>query len=162
MLEASVLRKGLIIFTILILLISSGCIEQFGYELKPIEKTISEQEVLDTSMHTHGISVPPEYYALKNPIPLTDESRWRGRETYQRNCYRCHGLSGKGDGPDAIGIPLITSDLSNKERMAHHTDGDHFYVITYGAREGKFMSAFGGKLTENETWELVNYIHTLH
>ncbi|MGR3311161.1 MAG: c-type cytochrome [Candidatus Brocadiales bacterium] len=110
--------------------------------------------------HAHRVNVPPDFSTLKNPIPLTDESVMRGREIYLENCSRCHGFSGRGNGPDPIGLPVMVRDLTDKERMSDHTDGDHFYWITYGVGKEKLMPPFGGKLTER--WDLVNYVKTLY
>ncbi len=112
--------------------------------------------------HSHSQSVPIEFSALKNPISLTDESVIRGKEIYVKNCYRCHGFSGNGNGPDTIGLGVSSRDLTDKSRMAHHSDGDFFYWITYGVGREKLMPSYGENLTESERWDLVNYIKTLY
>ncbi len=111
--------------------------------------------------HSHSQSVPLEFSRLKNPIPLSDESIVKGMEIYVENCYRCHGFSGKGDGPDAGGLRVSLRDLTDKERMVHHPEGDHFYWITYGVGKERLMPSFGENLTESERWDLVNYVRTL-
>ena len=89
--------------------------------------------------HSHSQSVPIEFSALKNPISLTPESVMRGKEIYIRNCYRCHGFSGNGDGPDTVGLHVSPRDLRDKERMADHPEGDFFYWITYGMGRERIM-----------------------
>ncbi len=103
----------------------------------------------------------PEFSALKNPMPATEKSIKRGREIYMKNCYRCHGIYGKGDGPDTIYLPIRPRDLTDKERMRQYTDGELFYWITYGRGNQNVMSLFIGNLNENQRWDTVNYLRTI-
>lgn len=35
----------------------------------------------------------------------------RGKETYLKNCYDCHGLGGKGDGPKSVDLKIKPKNL---------------------------------------------------
>lgn len=148
------IRKKIVLLAVLILIAFGGV----GYLARVAEK--GEDKTINIG-HSHRQSVPLEFSRLKNPISSTDESVKRGREIYLENCYRCHGFSGKGDGPDAAGLHVSPKDLTDNERMAHHPDGDHFYWITYAMGKERIMPSLGEKLTENERWDLVNYVRTL-
>ncbi len=121
-----------------------------------------KQEEANMDDHDSHMAVPSELSELKNPIPSTDESIRRGKERYIEYCQRCHGLYGKGDGPDAVGFPIFPKDLTDKERMSHHSDGDYFNCITYGMEKEELMPPFGENLTESERWDLVNYLKTFY
>ncbi len=148
------IRKKIVLLAVLILIAFGGVRYLARVAKKGEDKTINIG-------HNHRQSVPLEYSILKNPLPSTDESVKRGREVYLDYCYRCHSFSGKGDGPDAAGLRVSPRDLTDNERMAHHTDGDHFYWITYGVGKERIMPSLEEKLTENERWDLVNYVRTL-
>ena len=109
----------------------------------------------------HRGTPDPEFSSLKNPMPPTEKSIKRGREIYMENCYRCHGIYGKGDGPDTRPLPLRPRDLTDKERMRQYTDGELFYWITYGRGNQNVMSLFIGNLNKNQRWDTVNYLRTI-
>ncbi len=39
-----------------------------------------------------------------NPIPPDSQSIAAGKAVYTQNCARCHGVSGRGDGPDGLNL----------------------------------------------------------
>ena len=45
----------------------------------------------------------------------SEARKLRGYDTYQKNCARCHGPDGRGDGPDAGTTRVPTSDLATIE-----------------------------------------------
>ena len=93
-----------------------------------------------------------------NPIPLTDESISAGREVYMENCATCHGQQGEGDGPAAANLNPQPANLT-EPHVAVHTDGDLHWWITNGIQPA--MPAFGEDLTEDEIWNVINYVRTL-
>src|SRR5436190_8432810 len=48
-----------------------------------------------------GWTIPPGAAQEANPIPASPEVIAKGKQIYEKNCQKCHGKSGKGDGPDA-------------------------------------------------------------
>jgi mono/diheme cytochrome c family protein len=103
-----------------------------------------------------GWVVPEEAKKLKNPIPLTKTSIQKGKETYDKKCGSCHGVSGDGKGP--LSAKLDPKPTSFKE---HHkiqvTDGEHFWKISKGRGP---MPPFEKDLTVEERWHVINYINT--
>ena len=94
----------------------------------------------------------------RNPIPPTSESVAAGEEIYANNCQSCHGASGLGDGPAAVGLQPPPADLVYHVPL--HPDSDLFATIVEG-NEGTAMPAFGDQLTEEQIWHLVNYLRAL-
>jgi copper transport protein len=96
--------------------------------------------------------------ARNNPVAATDESIERGRQIYGPNCASCHGFSGRGDGPAGLRLRPRPADF-RIHMAAGHTDAQLFDWITNGVR-GTAMPAFGGQLSEEQIWDVVNYIRT--
>ena len=103
----------------------------------------------------------PEAQTLQNPITLTPDSIAAGAELYRRRCSFCHGAEAKGDGRMA---PKDTepSDLTDEMWDRGSTDGEIFAVIEKGAGPDFKMKGFEGKLTEEEIWNIVNFVRSLH
>ena len=107
--------------------------------------------------------LPEDADKTKNPTPASAESIERGKALYlertKGNCIFCHGETGAGNEANLPRLRRKPADLSNKERMTSMTDGELFWKITKGI-EG-IMPAGEKKLTEEERWQIVNYIRTL-
>ena len=101
--------------------------------------------------------VPAAAKARKNPVAATAESLAAGAKLFQRNCAVCHGETGDGKGPWQNILTTQPSDFADAHMMAEHTDGELFWKISTGREQ---MPAFEKKLSEQERWQLVNYLRT--
>jgi copper transport protein len=91
-----------------------------------------------------------------NPIAANGDSVARGRRIFLANCATCHGTSGSGDGPQAAGmLPAPGAIGPSVSRMS---DPQLQYLVTNGLA-GTKMPSFATTLSENERWDLVNYLH---
>ena len=91
-------------------------------------------------------------------VPYNAASVAHGASLYRIHCAACHGPAGRGDGPASAGLLQRPADLT----AAHtndHTAGDVFWWLTHGV--GIVMPGFGGKLPEDERWDLINFIRAL-
>lgn len=111
----------------------------------------------------------------------TPESRARGRALYlsdKAKCASCHGPYGKGNGPQAetfqndprtgttYPLPGLYDDWGNPLPPRDLTQGIYrggrrpidVYRRIYAGIKGTPMPAFGGSLTDEEIWDLVNYV----
>jgi len=131
-------------------------------------------------------STPAEWYTLVTQgnlekfMPpfanLTDRQRWdvvayvmslsysdeliaHGKKLYQENCTSCHGLSGKGDGPDVGKLSTQPTDLTNQSLMAQTSPSSLFQAISSGVAPD--MPAYTSSLDENERWALTSYLRSL-
>ena len=95
---------------------------------------------------------------LRNPIPRSAESIARGRQLFAKDCAVCHGADGRGDGPAAAGLPQRPDDLSKIAPPPAFPDGVVAYRIINGVN---MMPAFKSTLSENEIWDLLNFIRSL-
>lgn len=115
------------------------------------------------------------------------DSRWaeafskgspsHGKQLYLHYCSSCHGLEGKGNGPNAGNKTLMEKprDHTDLSYMGKRSDRQLFNVVTLGG-EGmalsNLMPAFGdkddtedmieGPLTPQDIWDIVAYMRTLH
>ncbi len=85
------------------------------------------------------------------------DSEARGLALYESNCTRCHGSSGTGDGPEAETIgkrpPNLISYINRRKVNSL------VYTTIYG--KGKFMPAFQSTLSNDQIWDIGNYIVSL-
>ena len=99
-------------------------------------------------------SAAPE---LVNPVEATGESLARGRDLYGTKCAKCHGAGGDGTGPSVQGIDSDPRKLWVWGSTGDAADGYLFSTISDGRLD---MPPWGLVLSENERWDLVNYIKT--
>ena len=95
---------------------------------------------------------------LRNPVPRSAESIARGRQLFAKACAVCHGTEGRGDGVAAAALPQRPKDLSRIAPPPIFPDGVVAYRILNGV---KMMPAFKSTLSENEIWDLLNFIRSL-
>ncbi|QDT56730.1 Cytochrome c [Caulifigura coniformis] len=113
-------------------------------------------------------------------LEATAESIARGRALYlskDLNCVACHGEAGLGDGPQTYSItknsagadnptPGLYDDWGNLVVPRNLTTGIYrggrrpidLFSRLHGGIKGTPMPAFGGKKSDEELWDLVNYI----
>jgi mono/diheme cytochrome c family protein len=108
----------------------------------------------------NGWTLPPTADEEKNPFAADAKAVAAGKELYSKNCQKCHGPGGKGDGPDADPDSMEDMDLTNAKRAARNPDGIVFYKIWNGRAKPK-MPAQKDKLTKDEIWKIVSYVQTL-
>ena len=99
-------------------------------------------------------TAPESAAQQKNPVAADAKSLARGKELYVEECADCHGEKGRGDGQAAASLPKRPADLAQKTRQS---DGALFWKITEGKKP---MPRFAKRLTDEDRWNLVNYIRT--
>lgn len=90
---------------------------------------------------------------LHNPVAATDSSIARGERKFLRTCIPCHGTGMAGDGPVAA-LFMPPPDLL-AEATRGRADG---YIYSYIRHGGVVMPSYGAQVTEEEAWNLINYI----
>jgi mono/diheme cytochrome c family protein len=100
--------------------------------------------------------VPGNFKTMKNPVAVGDASTKAGLALYTKNCASCHGKAGLGDGVKARSLKDFPGDFS-KADFQTQTDGDLFFKTKTGRAE---MPKYEGKLTDNDLWNVVNYMRT--
>ncbi len=90
------------------------------------------------------------------PLPASEESVTRGQMLYAINCAMCHGASAGGDGPLKKYFPEIPA--LNTDRVRGMSEQEIFLIITLGRNR---MPSLAENLTPGETWDVVNFVHSL-
>jgi putative copper export protein/mono/diheme cytochrome c family protein/peroxiredoxin len=112
-----------------------------------------------------GLALPPlaiDAYPItyrRPAVPYTASSIATGSVLYAQNCAACHGPLGAGDGLAGFPLPRPPADL-RAPHTRHHTAGDLYWWIADGIPAGG-MPGFADRLTEDERWDLVNFVRAL-
>ena len=101
--------------------------------------------------------VPKEADNVKNPLAGNTAVLKSAKLLYTTYCGPCHGDKGKGDGVAAAGLPTKPADHSSPN-VQKQTDGALFWMMSEGRNP---MPTYKAALTDNQRWELVNYIRSL-
>jgi mono/diheme cytochrome c family protein len=117
--------------------------------------------------HEHP-PVPPEYQRAHIPaFAWTDERMLsRGKAIHLERCAVCHGESGDGKGPAAVGLPLKPPDLRNAGMVNEMRGNYSFWRVSEGgavepfASKGSVMPAWKDVLSVEDRWAVIAYHHT--
>jgi mono/diheme cytochrome c family protein len=90
-------------------------------------------------------------------VPPTAEAIAVAKQDYVEHCRSCHGEKGDGKGEKAPELSVAPGDFTDARAMSSRTDGQLFWQITRGRLP---MPAFEDKLTDQQRWQLVDYIRT--
>jgi mono/diheme cytochrome c family protein len=102
----------------------------------------------------------PEYTkGLKNPFAGNATATAEGKVIYGQMCVLCHGITGKGNGEAGLSLEKKPANFLALKNMLDVTDGEIFWKITVGKPP---MSSYDELLTEDQRWQLVNYIRQLN
>ena len=107
-----------------------------------------------------GWSIPTSAATEKNPLTINDATIAAGKRLFNDRCAKCHGLRGKGDGPDGDEAFHEQMDLTAAARASRNPDGVVFYKIWNG-RSSIRMPPLSKELTKDQVWSIVAYVQTL-
>jgi len=110
------------------------------------------------SAHDEKWVAPPEAKKMKNPIAPSADNLNAAKAIFMDKCANCHGEKGFGDGPEASMYDVQPSNLADAHMMGDMTDGEIFWKIGEG---NKPMPSFKKQLSDEQRWQLVNYLRTL-
>lgn len=97
---------------------------------------------------------------LKNPVAATAASIAAGKALYGKYCRFCHGATGNGESATAP-KDMKPADLTDAKWDRGSTDGEIYLVIREGAGPQFQMKGLKAKISEQDTWHLVNFTRTL-
>lgn len=107
-----------------------------------------------------GWQLPPEADTTKNPLTVDAKLLATGKAIFKDKCQKCHGASGRGDGPDADPDAQEDMDLTRADRAAKNPEGVMFFKVWNGRKKPK-MTAQKDDLTKEQVWAVVAYAQTL-
>jgi mono/diheme cytochrome c family protein len=145
----------------------------YGTAMPGWDRILSDGDIADVAQYIKTLSPqfgsqPPKPVAIGAGIPSSPDSVGRGEKVYEKlQCGKCHGTDGRGAGAvattfeDEARQPLRSSDLT--EPWTFHggaTSRDIFLRFRTGMT-GTPMPSFADAATENEMWDLANYVVSL-
>jgi mono/diheme cytochrome c family protein len=161
------MRRGVLIIAVLLTPFIIGLL--FTYEILKIPFTTDMENQIsidyqesprllppDGAVPVQGLAVIPEEFPV-NPIPADEVSLQRGKILFDIHCQVCHGAAGHGDGPLASYFDRTPQNLTSSKILAEF-DGSVYLTIVKGFGQ---MPALFENLTPHESWDVVNYVHTL-
>lgn len=102
-----------------------------------------------------GARLAVAYEVSQAPVITPDPAR--GASLYAQNCAICHGDSGAGDGPAAVGLEPAPANLRSLERLDQLSLFDLYNTLGLGI-EGTEMPSFADQLDERQRWDVAAYI----
>ena len=138
-------RWSAVVFVFSVMMVSAIAARQSG---QPAAKSAS------------GCTLPPEAETTKSPLTVDAKVLATGKAIFKDKCQKCHGASGRGDGPDADPDAQEDMDLTRANRAAKNPDGVIFFKAWNGRKKPK-MPAFKDDLTKDQIWAVVAYVQTL-
>jgi high-affinity iron transporter len=93
-------------------------------------------------------------------LPTKTADLAEGRLLYQANCASCHGATGRGDGPAGRGMNPAPPAVGDAATMHDVSPATMYRIVSVGIG-GTPMPAYGGSLTPDQRWNVVNYLISL-
>jgi len=127
-----------------------------------LRKKIGLIPALGTALLLVGLAMATVQAAPPEQSPAGKPSAPRGQELWSENCAPCHGVLGRGDGPTAQMAQMAENpptDFTDQAAARQRTLADMFTVTKEG-RMDRLMPPWGGRLSENQIWDVVAYAQT--
>jgi mono/diheme cytochrome c family protein len=99
--------------------------------------------------------------ALVGSVRADDAAMAKAQENYKSYCAKCHGESGKGDGPGSTMLNPKPRDYTDCKVMQSKKDDEIIKVITDGGDSiglSADMQPWGGTLKADEIKDLVKFV----
>ena len=122
---------------------------------------VSTRAAQEQASNPNGWQLPPTANDEKNPFAGDAKAVAAGKELFLKNCKRCHGPGGLGDGPDADPDTAQDMDLTVAKRASRNPDGVVFYKLWNGRKKPKMPAFKNEGLTKDQAWQIVAFVQTL-
>ena len=105
--------------------------------------------------------VPPAPAPTMGPLfPPNTPDIENGAAIYVEKCEPCHGVTGLGDGPQGLQLPVSVAAIGLPATAQKALPSDWYIQVTQGNLE-RFMPPFAS-LNDQERWDVVAFALTLH
>lgn len=150
---------GMTLFAVAIFMIWISLKYEWQWKKAVLASSILIIAAMAVALPPITIEAYPETY-MKPEVPLDALSISRGAQLFAGHCADCHGPQGKGNGRLADTLSTPPTDLLTEPHTARHTVGNFYHQIIYGVPDTN-MPGFRDKLTDEDVWDVVNFLHTL-
>lgn len=102
-----------------------------------------------------------------NRAPYSPETVAKGKEVFKKaKCWSCHGMSARGDGnkefrKDDWGFPIRIRNVTHPWKIKGGSEVEQIYMRFTSGINGTPMPSFVKTLSEDDRWNLANYIKSL-
>jgi len=150
---------GIALCMLALCMIGIGIKNNWNRKKKILAPAILMTTALAIALPPLAMDAYPETYR-KPTVPFDVISISNGSQLFAEHCTSCHGPQGKGT--EVILDPEIKdpTDLLTEPHTAKYTVGNVFHWLSHGI-PGTNMPGFSAKLSEEERWDLINYLHAL-
>lgn len=113
------------------------------------------------------VTPPPDYVpptampTLGPTFPSSAPDVQAGAAIFAQNCAACHGDKGLGDGPQSMQLPVSVPAIGLADTARGASPAEWYKIVTQGNLD-RFMPPFVGALSDQERWDVVSYVLTLH
>ena len=83
-----------------------------------------------------------------------------GKQLYAKHCAKCHGQTGRGDGPAAKDLGSSPSDHTDLEHARYYSENGRLWIVRHGI-PGTTMPGFLNELGERGTLQVYAYTRSL-
>jgi len=90
---------------------------------------------------------------------------YEGYEVFNKYCFICHGVEGKGDGPLARKLDTMPANLTDNKKLSERTDSELVRIIEGTSPHGTVssdMPRWRNAISSSQVRSLVTYIRYLH
>lgn len=97
--------------------------------------------------------------------PRTPKNVVRGKAVFEEYCSPCHGIDGKGDGPNAKNLAKLPRNFTDADYMEKKTDRELFNAISGGGASvglSQLMPNWGSTLKDWEIRDVISYLRQFH
>jgi len=144
----------------------------YGTAMPGWDRILPDAEIADVVSYLKTLapqfSQPPKPVTVGASIPSSPDSIARGQQAYDKlQCAKCHGTDGRGTGAvatifeDEARQPLRAADLTEPWTFRGGATSRDIYLRFRTGMMGTPMPSFADAATDNEMWDLANYVVSL-
>ncbi len=144
----------------------------YGTAMPAWDRILPDGEITDVVHYVKSLSpafaTPPKTVTLGPGVASSPTSIARGEQAYQKlQCGKCHGSDGRGAGAVATTFeddwrqPLRAADLTEPWTFHGGATSRDIYLRFRTGMTGTPMPSFADAASDNEMWDLANYIVSL-
>jgi cytochrome c oxidase cbb3-type subunit 2 len=140
----------------------------------PPWNTLTNQERADLVAYVKHFSArfqtekPGEPIQIPAEPEITADRVKTGQEVFNRvQCWKCHGVEGRGNGPSASTLtddqsrPILAYNFHDETRFKCGTSDQDLYKIFMTGLDGTPMPSWSDNIKPDEAWDLVFYLRSL-
>ncbi len=157
--EQELIRLGIALFIVALASVWFGLSNRWGALKLIVIPSVLALSASAIALPYMALKAYPETY-LKPSVAFDAVSIANGMKLFTENCVDCHGPQGKGTSKIIDPDIKDPTDLLTQPHTASYTVGNTYHHLTHGI-SGTKMPGFSAKLSEEDRWDLVNFLHAL-